>query len=109
MSEHYLKTWMQFFEAVERGDKTFEVRFDDRGFQVGDLLVLREWSPDLLCYTGRRLERRVTYILDDPAFGVARGYVVTDHPDGQEALDHASPSTFKKHYQRQGKKVTPLR
>ena len=33
----------------------------------------------------------------------------TDHPDGQEALDHASPSTFKKHYQRQGKKVTPLR
>lgn len=42
---HELKTWPEFFDAVERGDKTFEVRLDDRGFQVGDELVLMRWQP----------------------------------------------------------------
>lgn len=42
---HELKTWPEFFEAVERGDKTFEVRRDDRGFCVGDTLVLQRFQP----------------------------------------------------------------
>lgn len=42
---HELKTWPEFFDAVARGDKTFEVRKDDRGFQVGDELVLERWRP----------------------------------------------------------------
>lgn len=42
---HELKTWPEFFDAVKRGEKTFEVRRDDRGFQVGDTLRLVRWQP----------------------------------------------------------------
>jgi len=61
-TEHELKTWPEFFNAVERGDKTFEIRRDDRGFHVGDVLVLREWNPTTGRY-GRSLCRVVTYII----------------------------------------------
>ena len=60
---HELKTWPEFFTAVETGAKTFEVRFDDRGMEAGDTLVLREWDPSVCCYTGKSLTLRVTYRL----------------------------------------------
>lgn len=43
---HELKCWPQYFCRVANGSKTFEVRVNDRGFQPGDLVVLREWEPD---------------------------------------------------------------
>jgi Domain of unknown function (DUF3850) len=71
MKAHYLKTWPVFFKAVESGRKTFEVRLDDREFEVDDLLVLQEWDPEVAArdsnpssgYTGIELRRRVTYVL----------------------------------------------
>lgn len=30
---------------MKDGRKRFEYRLDDRGFEVGDVLVLREWDP----------------------------------------------------------------
>lgn len=44
---HELKTWPEFFDAIDRGEKTFEVRRDDRGFQVGDTLALQRWRPNI--------------------------------------------------------------
>jgi hypothetical protein len=73
---HELKTWPDFYPAVVDGSKPFEVRRDDRGFQVGDVLWLREWEPGDPAreefgeglggsgYTGRHCLRRVTYRLD---------------------------------------------
>ena len=66
---HVLKTWPEYFEAVYFGDKTFEVRFDDRDYKVGDTLVLREWDPKTKEYSGRQLEVRVTYLMKDDKFG----------------------------------------
>jgi len=51
---HELKTWPEFFEATRRGQKKFELRRDDRpeGFQVGDELLLREFTHhDKWCKT----------------------------------------------------------
>ena len=45
MAEHVLKIWTEYFEAVSSGAKTVELRNDDRGYAVGDTLVLREWQP----------------------------------------------------------------
>ena len=45
MKVHALKTIQPYYNDVWRGDKTFEVRYDDRGFQVGDLLKLEEYDP----------------------------------------------------------------
>lgn len=65
---HELKTWPESFEAVQSGAKTFELRRDDRGFAVGDRLLLREWTPD--GYTGRQCYRLVTYIVGPDRFGL---------------------------------------
>lgn len=43
---HELKTWPEPFDKVIWGRKRHEVRKYDRDFKVGDILYLREWSPD---------------------------------------------------------------
>ena len=75
---HDLKVWPQFFDALADDSKPFEVRRDDRGFQVGDLLRLNEWDPDTREH-GRFVRRRVSYVLRGETaerFGVAPGYCV---------------------------------
>lgn len=42
---HELKTWPEFFQAVVTGKKRFEFRKDDRGFAVGDFVLLYYWDP----------------------------------------------------------------
>lgn len=59
---HQLKTLPEYFEAVRKGDKTFELRENDRDFKVGDYLALNEWDGEK--YTGRSQLVKVTYILD---------------------------------------------
>lgn len=80
---HELKEWPPFFEAVKEGKKTFEVRKDDRGFKVGDELMLREYVPEGYFpeiregyYTRHILQRRISYIMPGGAFGIKEGYVV---------------------------------
>jgi hypothetical protein len=75
-SEHELKTWPPFFNALLSGDKTFEARRNDRGFAHGDVLVLREWEPGG-GYTGRSIRAVVTYMLHGGGgLGVESGYAV---------------------------------
>lgn len=45
MAVHHLKTWPTYFQAIKRGDKTFELRLNDRDFREGDTLFLQEWNP----------------------------------------------------------------
>lgn len=74
---HELKTWPGPFERILSGEKTAEFRRDDRGFDVGDLLKLREWSPSTKTHTGRELTRLVTDICEaSEGFGIPEGYVM---------------------------------
>lgn len=75
MAEHELKILPAFFAAVQDGTKTFEVRRDDRGFAVGDVLHLRERHP-MAGYTGRELRRVVTFMLAGGQYGIEAGYCV---------------------------------
>lgn len=69
---HELKIIPEYYNDIISGRKTFEVRFNDRNYQVGDVLVLREYENGE--YTGRAIERKVIYILDETS-----GYVLKDH------------------------------
>ena len=60
--EHKLKTWPEFFKHVWCRDKTFELRYDDRGFKAGDKLILREWSKNG-GYTGREITATATFLM----------------------------------------------
>ena len=73
---HQLKTWPNYFQAILRGDKNFEVRKNDRNYQCGHELLLREYNPERKEYTGRILHRRVKYILHGDQFGVESGFCV---------------------------------
>lgn len=60
---HSLKTEKRFFEDVKSGKKNYEIRKNDRGYEVGDYLALNEWEND--AFTGRDVLVKVTYILDE--------------------------------------------
>ena len=39
---HELKTYPKYFQETIEGNKPFEIRKNDRNFQVGDVLILKE-------------------------------------------------------------------
>lgn len=47
MKEHRLKTLPEHFVAVAAGEKTAELRKDDRGYAVGDRVILVEWDLEV--------------------------------------------------------------
>ena len=73
MKHHDLKILPEYFNAILRGEKTFEIRFNDRDFRVHDLLRLKEYSEGK--YTGREITAEVTYLIDDINY-CKEGYVV---------------------------------
>jgi hypothetical protein len=72
---HYLKTLPVYFDAVLSGKKTFEFRRNDRDFQEGDILVLKEYDP-LGGFTGREITRHVGYVLYGADCGLIRGFCI---------------------------------
>lgn len=72
MAHHELKIETPFFDAVVSGEKTFEIRFnDDRGFQKGDTVLLKEYHPAL--YRNGEQLIRITYVT---SFKQKEGWVV---------------------------------
>lgn len=76
MKEHKLKIYPEYFEAVRSKQKTFEIRKNDRDYQVGDSLILQEFDPNIEAYTDESVSASVTYIFYGGSFGVDKGYVV---------------------------------
>ena len=70
---HKLKTVNPFFEQARDGLKNFEVRFDDRDFNVGDIIILQQYRYEK--YTGEEITRTIKYILRRFK-GLQTGYVV---------------------------------
>ena len=75
---HQLKIKESFADAVLRGDKTFEVRENDRGFQTGDFVMFTVlYNSDGLEMINHPLSKRlyeITYVLS--GWGIKEGYVV---------------------------------
>lgn len=89
MTTHHLKCWPVYFDRLQDGTKTFEIRFNDRDYQTGDYLDIQEWKPrddhgapvgvsmtsrEGGMYTGRTLAMQISYIYS--GIGVDHGFVV---------------------------------
>lgn len=95
--EHTVKCWPQYYDAIEAGEKPFDVRRDDRGYQRGDILRSQRTRPESLHtveydYNGKpikEMRHRITYVLTGGQFGIEPGFVVlglgaltAGNPDG---------------------------
>jgi len=86
-----LKCWCNYFDAIASGEKTFEARFDDRGYQKGDILVLQKFdhehqryvSPPGARFGFQELRKRITYVMTGGRFGVEAGWVILGLGDVQ--------------------------
>lgn len=85
---HALKTWPEYFKEVVDGNKTFEIRKFDRPFKVGDRLLLQEYNPNHPGYTGNEIEFTIGYILDNPDFGLKKGYCILSLKEVVEFIKH---------------------
>lgn len=79
ISDIHKKIWPEFFEKILSGEKKFEIRLDDFHVKSGDILILEEWDPKTKNYTGRKIKKKISYLLHtkDMYFW-----------DDQEILDH---------------------
>jgi hypothetical protein len=75
MKTHRVKSWPEFFDAISLGVKTFDLRKDDRGYQVGDNIQFEEFNGVLSKYTGKTATRRIIYILRN-FDGLMPGYCI---------------------------------
>ena len=65
----------EYFRSVVNGTKKFEIREDEDGLQICDVLILREWDGEK--YTGREIKKDIDYVLRDvPEYGLMPGYVI---------------------------------
>ena len=88
---HTLKTDPAVFDRSAAGRKPWEIRLNDRDFQVGDTVTLQEtvFSGEQmrkgasLGFTGKEINGQITYVLRGPKYGLADGWCVfsveTDH------------------------------
>lgn len=65
---HALKTEIGYFEEIQSGKKTFEVRRYDRPFEEGDTIILQEWVPENKMYTGKEWTGRISHVLSNDRF-----------------------------------------
>ena len=68
---HYLKIEDKFLEDVLSGNKTFEVRVNDRAFQKGDLIVFRKPTDPNSFVRGTAT---ISYVLS--GYGIKEDWVV---------------------------------
>lgn len=84
---HRLRIWPQHFKEVKNGNKTFEIRKDDRNFQLGDGIFLEEYDPKENKYTGDQVTKIITYIIKGDGFGISKGYCVFGFKNKKEKPD----------------------
>lgn len=74
---HELKILEDFADAVNRGDKTFEIRENDRGFQKGDRIkFIVRTKNNYVTLTSHPLSNKIfeiTYVIN--GWGLKNGFV----------------------------------
>ena len=76
MKAHYLKTVQPHFNEVWAKRKTFELRKNDRNFEVGDIIVLMDYDTSTETYSANEVHGLITHILDSYYDAIHEDYVI---------------------------------
>lgn len=57
------KSWPKIFNLMKSGKKKFDLRVADFKIKAGDTLVLEEYDPKKKKYTGKKLMKKVKYVM----------------------------------------------
>lgn len=99
MKIHKLKTIAPYFQQTKSKQKTFELRKNDRDYQVGHILLLMEWNeegqqsnnPIRGNYTGNGFFVKISHILQGGIYGLDKNFVILslEFLDGVEDLNYS--------------------
>lgn len=64
MTVHRVRSWAHFYDAIAEGDKTHDLRKNDRDYRVGDILELVRFDNVRGIETGEEQKAVVTYVTD---------------------------------------------
>lgn len=90
MIEHHIKIQKQFADAVMSGEKTWEIRINDRGYQKGDLIrfrVVDEYISNISHPLNDKVYE-ITYVFAPSGWGLCEGYVVFSIKEKTDAEIH---------------------
>lgn len=83
---HELKILSEYFKSVLDGTKTFELRLNDRDYQVGDTLILKEYYQGDIdykdgiytppYYTNKQIKKKIAYMFEGGQYGLQEGYCI---------------------------------
>lgn len=88
---HIVKSWSHFFKAIKAGEKTHELRDNDRRYKVGDIMILQDYDNIDGKYTGAECAVKITYITNrerpcafsgsvlDPKYCILSIKLITDY------------------------------
>lgn len=63
MAKIIKKVWPKYFNKILIGEKTFELRLADFKCKAGDILILKEYNPKTKKFTGKKISKKVKYVL----------------------------------------------
>lgn len=70
---HEVKLVASWWNDITSGKKRFELRKNDRGYKVGDKLLMQEYAAG--AFTGRTIMADITYMLEEYT-GLTEGYAI---------------------------------
>ena len=110
---HTLKTDPAVFDRSAMGRKPWEIRLNDRDFQVGDTVTLQETKHSgaemrngaPLDFTGTELNGQITYVLRGPKYGLADGWCIFSVDYGDAKREALPPIPYSQHEKECGKLI----
>ncbi|MFA5131363.1 MAG: DUF3850 domain-containing protein [Patescibacteria group bacterium] len=61
MATIHKKIWLGFYDDLASGRKKYDLRLNDFAVAAGDTIILEEWDQNKKEYTGRTLEKKISY------------------------------------------------
>lgn len=71
---HEIKVSSLFFNDIYESENIFESDFENKDYQVGDIIVLEEYSDGR--YTGLESHRVVSYKIDKNQYGIYKDWCI---------------------------------